>query len=92
MLNRCKTEFEPRSALHHDSPSAKSFSLLLNKPVGPKLGGVVNAIFRTSVPAAHDFTRQHPTDQKLPKKDLQWYTLLLAMSSWEFEALAAICR
>ena len=41
---------------------------------------------------AHDFTQQHLADQKLPKKDLQGYTLLLAMRSWEFEAFSAFRR
>jgi hypothetical protein len=41
---------------------------------------------------AHDFTQQHLADQKLPKKDLQGYTLLLAMRSWAFEAFAAFRR
>jgi hypothetical protein len=41
---------------------------------------------------AHDFTQQHLADQKLSKKDLQGYTLLLAMRSWEFEAFAAFRR
>ena len=41
---------------------------------------------------AQDFARQHLADQKLPKKDLQGYTLLLAMRSWEFEAFAAYRR
>lgn len=41
---------------------------------------------------AKDFAQQHLADQKLPKKDLQGYTLLLAMRSWEFEAFAAFRR
>jgi len=41
---------------------------------------------------AQDFARQHLADQKLPKKDLQGYTLLLAIRSWEFEAFAAYRR
>ena len=41
---------------------------------------------------AQDFAQQHLADRKLPKKDLQGYTLLLAMRSWEFEAFAAFRR
>lgn len=41
---------------------------------------------------ARDFAQQHLADQKLPRKDLQGYTLLLAMRSWEFEAFAAYRR
>lgn len=41
---------------------------------------------------AHDFTQQHLADQRMPKKDLQGYTLLLAMRSWEFEAFASYRR
>jgi hypothetical protein len=41
---------------------------------------------------AQDFAQQHLADQKLPKKELQGYTLLLAMRSWEFEAFSAFRR
>lgn len=41
---------------------------------------------------AQDFAQQHLADQKLPRKELQGYTLLLAMRSWEFEAFAAFRR
>ena len=41
---------------------------------------------------AQDFAQQHLADQKLPKKDLQGYTLLLAMRNWEFEAFSAFRR
>jgi len=41
---------------------------------------------------AQDFSQQHLADQKLPKKDLQGYTLLLAMRSWEFEAFSVFRR
>lgn len=41
---------------------------------------------------AQDFAQQHLANQKLPRKDLQGYTLLLAMRSWEFEAFAAFRR
>ena len=41
---------------------------------------------------AQDFAQQHLANQKLPRKDLQGYTLLLAMRSWEFEEFAAFRR
>ena len=41
---------------------------------------------------AQDFAQQHLADQKLPKKDLLGYTLLLAMRRSEFEAFAAFRR
>lgn len=41
---------------------------------------------------AQDFAQQHQTDQKLPEKDREGFTLLLAMRSWEFEAFAALRR
>ncbi|HBH38033.1 MAG TPA: transcriptional regulator [Curvibacter sp.] len=41
---------------------------------------------------AQDFAQQHQTDQKLPEKDREGYTLVLAMRSWEFEAFSALRR
>ena len=41
---------------------------------------------------AQDFAQQHLADQKLADKDLQGYTLLLGMRSWEFGAFAALRR
>jgi DNA-binding Xre family transcriptional regulator len=41
---------------------------------------------------AQDFAQQHLADQKLPDKEREGYTLLLAMRSWEFEAFAALRR
>jgi DNA-binding Xre family transcriptional regulator len=41
---------------------------------------------------AQDFAQQHQTDQKLPEKDREGYTLLLAMRSWEFEAFTKLRR
>ena len=41
---------------------------------------------------AQDFAQQHQTDQKLPEKDREGYTLVLAMRSWEFEAFGALRR
>jgi DNA-binding Xre family transcriptional regulator len=41
---------------------------------------------------AQDFAQQHQADQKLPEKDREGYTLLLAMRSWEFEAFTQLRR
>jgi DNA-binding Xre family transcriptional regulator len=41
---------------------------------------------------AQDFAQQHQADQKLPEKDREGYTLVLAMRSWEFEAFSALRR
>jgi DNA-binding Xre family transcriptional regulator len=41
---------------------------------------------------AQDFAQQHQADQKLPEKDREGYTLLLAMRSWEFAAFTALRR
>jgi DNA-binding Xre family transcriptional regulator len=41
---------------------------------------------------AQDFAQQHLADQKLPQKDREGYTLLLAMRRWEFAAFAALRR
>lgn len=41
---------------------------------------------------AQDFAQQHLADQKLPEKDREGYTLLLAMRSWEFAAFAGLRR
>ncbi len=41
---------------------------------------------------ALDFAQQHLADQKLPEKDREGYTLLLAMRSWEFEAFTQLRR
>ena len=41
---------------------------------------------------AQDFAQQHQTDQKLPEKEREGYTLVLAMRSWEFEAFSALRR
>ncbi len=41
---------------------------------------------------AQDFAQQHLADQKLPLRDLEGYTLLLALRSWEFEAFTAMRR
>ena len=41
---------------------------------------------------AQDFAQQHLADQKLPEKDREGYTVLLAMRSWEFEAFITLRR
>ena len=41
---------------------------------------------------AQDFAQQHLADQKLPDREREGYTLLLAMRSWEFEAFAQMRR
>jgi DNA-binding Xre family transcriptional regulator len=41
---------------------------------------------------AQDFAQQHQADQKLPAKEREGYTLVLAMRSWEFGAFAQLRR
>lgn len=41
---------------------------------------------------AQDFAQQHQSDQRLPPKELEGYTLLLAVRSWEFEAFTTLRR
>ncbi|WP_431274282.1 helix-turn-helix domain-containing protein [Variovorax ureilyticus] len=41
---------------------------------------------------AQDFAQQHQTDQKLPPKELEGYTLLLGMRNWEFELFKRLRR
>jgi DNA-binding Xre family transcriptional regulator len=41
---------------------------------------------------AQDFAQQHQSDQKLPEKQREAYTLLLAMRSWEFAAFSRLRR
>ena len=41
---------------------------------------------------AQDFAQQHLADQKLPDREREGYTLLLAMRSWEFGAFASMRR
>ena len=41
---------------------------------------------------AQDFAQQHLADQKLPEREREGYTLLLAMRSWEFEAFTNMRR
>lgn len=61
---------------------------------------VHGAISRSLAPAfmermqrvAQDFAQQHLADQKVPDREREGYTLLLAMRSWEFEAFATMRR
>jgi DNA-binding Xre family transcriptional regulator len=41
---------------------------------------------------AQDFSQQHQADQRLPQAQLEGYTLLLCMRSWEFEAFTRLRR
>jgi DNA-binding Xre family transcriptional regulator len=41
---------------------------------------------------AQDFAQQHQADQKLPPKEREGYTLVLAMRSWEFAAFTQLRR
>jgi hypothetical protein len=41
---------------------------------------------------AQDFAQQHLADQKLPDREREGYTLLLAARRWEFEAFARMRR
>jgi len=41
---------------------------------------------------AQDFAQQHQMDQKLAQKDLEGYTLVLAMRNWEFEGFTRLRR
>lgn len=41
---------------------------------------------------AQDFAQQHQADQKLPEREREGYTLLLAMRGWEFSAFTQLRR
>lgn len=41
---------------------------------------------------AQDFAQQHQADQKLPERERNGYTLVLAMRGWEFEAFTQLRR
>src|SRR3954462_7335702 len=41
---------------------------------------------------AQDFAQQHQADQRLPEKEREGYTLLLAMRNWEYEAFTRLRR
>ena len=68
--------------------------------VGEGLMLVHGSISRTLAPAflerlqrvAQDFAQQHLTDQRLPDKEREGYTLLLAMRSWELSVFTAMRR
>ena len=61
---------------------------------------VHGSISRTLAPAflerlqrvAQDFAQQHLTDQRLPEKEREGYTLLLAMRGWELSVFTAMRR
>ena len=67
---------------------------------GEHLQLVHGTISRTLAPAfverlqrvATDFAQQHQTDQKLKATEVEGYTLVLAMRSWEFEAFTRLRR
>lgn len=53
----------------------------------------VSYAFRDRIQSlAQDFAQQHLADQKLPRHELQGFTLLLAMRNWDFEAFAKFKR
>ena len=54
--------------------------------------GLAPAFMERMQRVAQDFAQQHLADQKLPSRELEGYTLLLALRSWEFEAFAAMRR
>jgi hypothetical protein len=54
--------------------------------------GVAPSFLERMQRVAQDFAQQHQADQKLPEKDREGYTLLLAMRSWEFAAFTALRR
>ncbi|MGE8318994.1 MAG: helix-turn-helix domain-containing protein [Comamonas sp.] len=75
------------------------YSGSFDKP-GEGLMLVHGSISRTLAPAflerlqrvAQDFAQQHLTDQRLPEKEREGYTLLLAMRGWELEVFTAMRR
>ncbi|MBO9678613.1 MAG: helix-turn-helix transcriptional regulator [Acidovorax sp.] len=54
--------------------------------------GLAPAFLERMQRVAQDFAQQHLADQKLPDREREGYTLLLAMRSWEFEAFTALRR
>ena len=54
--------------------------------------GLAPAFMERMQRVAQDFAQQHLADQKLPDREREGYTLLLAMRSWEFEAFASMRR
>ena len=63
--------------------------LLVHGSISP---GLAPSFMERMQRVAQDFAQQHQADQKLPEKDREGYTLLLAMRSWEFGAFAALRR
>jgi DNA-binding Xre family transcriptional regulator len=53
---------------------------------------IAPAFFERIQRVAQDFAQQHQADQRLPQADLEGYTLLLGMRSWEFEAFTRLRR
>ena len=61
---------------------------------------IVRLVGRSLAPAfmermqrvAQDFAQQHLADQKLPSRELEGYTVLLAMRSWEFDVFSSMRR
>jgi DNA-binding Xre family transcriptional regulator len=54
--------------------------------------GLAPAFMERMQRVAQDFAQQHLADQKLAPRELEGYTLLLAMRSWEFEAFTGMRR
>ncbi|MGE4240316.1 helix-turn-helix domain-containing protein [Ramlibacter sp.] len=63
--------------------------LLLQGSVGK---GIAPSLVERMQRLAHDFARQHHSDQKLPEDKRESYTLLLAMRRWEFSVFAEMRR
>jgi DNA-binding Xre family transcriptional regulator len=53
---------------------------------------VAPAFFERLQRIGQDFAQQHQADQKLPEKEREGYTLVLAVRSWEFEAFTRLRR
>lgn len=53
---------------------------------------VAGSFFERMQRVAQDFAQQHQADQKLPEKNREDYTLLLAIRGWEFTAFTALRR
>ncbi|GKS77444.1 helix-turn-helix transcriptional regulator [Acidovorax sp. SUPP950] len=61
---------------------------------------VHGAISRSLAPAfwermqrvAHDFAQQHLADQRMPEREREGYTVLLALRSWEFDVFTSMRR
>jgi DNA-binding Xre family transcriptional regulator len=54
--------------------------------------GLAPAFMERMQRVAQDFAQQHLADQKLPDREREGYTLLLAMRSWEFQAFTGMRR